>query len=136
MKTLMFNVKFNQDYTHWVQVRVFKTQSSMRRSLKNNRKFDSSKTQAACWQAASPHDDNCIAGLYFSREHLTLENIAHECCHAASHEAVVLGYKVGGKEFEESVCRWTGVLTDAVVAFLDKERVPIKYGCVPDRRML
>lgn len=135
MKPLQFSVKFHKRSTHWVNVVIYKTRTQMRRKLKSIG-HDSSQTNAACWQANQPGKDHCVAEIHLAKDFLTLSTIAHESSHAAHHRAVLIGVPFDDESFQEYVAEDTGHVADAIVAFCDSKRIPIRYDTVPTRRMI
>lgn len=133
---LTFSVKFHARSTHWVSVILHKKVASMRCALTKHGHEDSSHTDAACWQANNPGKDNCVAEIHLAREKLYLGHIIHECCHAAYHRAILIGIQLSDDSFQEYVANDTGELADALVAFLDHEKIPIRYETVKTRRMI
>lgn len=124
-----FTIAFYACRTHHCDVTIYKTQGAMRHRL--NRSDPSTchnDTQAACWQSNNPAKDNCVAELIFCLPGLTIEHIAHECCHAAYHRAVILGIHQTNPEFQEFVAEGSGLLTELVISYLDKYHIPVRVS--------
>lgn len=51
---------------------------------------DSSDTLACCWQSGK-FDGEIVAEIHYALDVLTLEILAHECVHAASHRVKLVG---------------------------------------------
>lgn len=135
MKTIFFTVKFHKDSTHWVNVVVHPTRRQMRCVLTKLGHKDSDTTDACCWQSNKPAKDNCVAELHFAADILRLSSVAHESSHAAYHRAVLMGVPKDADNFQEWIAGDTGIVADAIIAFLDSKRIPVSYGCVK-RRMI
>ena len=97
---------------------------------------DSGHTNACCYQANKPGKDQCVAEIHLARDYLALATIAHESQHAAYHRAVLIGIPLEDDEFQEYVSEDTGTLTDAIMAMMDKNKVPVRYQIVPGRRVI
>lgn len=132
-KRVSFIVHFHKSSTHWVNVVVHTSAKTMRACLTRRGHKDSSTTEACCWQGYKPHKDGCIAEIHFATDLLTLDAIAHESSHAAWWRTVIIGMQKEDERFEEWVADDTGRLTDAILAYLDKEGIQVKYASAPKR---
>lgn len=103
------------------------------RCLLTKRGHPSNHTDAACWQANNPAKDACIAEIHLAQSHLTLDNIIHECSHAAFHRTVILGLKPTDDRFQEWIASDTGYIADALVALFHKHRTHVRYHAVKRR---
>ena len=135
-KRLSFEIKFHKRSRHWVSVHLHSSRGVMRGLLTMLSDHESAHTNACCWQAKQPSEDQCVAEIHFARDFLTLANIAHESQHAAYHRAVLIGIPLEDDEFQEYVSEDTGTLTDAIMAILHKNKVPVRYQLVPGRRLI
>ncbi len=132
MKTRRFEIKFHKDSSHFVSVILYSSRAVMRRRTRV-KGHDSTHTNACCWQAGSPGKDSCIAEIHFGADFLTLDTIIHECCHAAYHRAVVMGVKKDADNFQEWVAGDTGIITEALIALFDEQKIAVRYGIVKRR---
>lgn len=130
-----FAVNIHKNSTHWVSVQIHRTTAAMRSYLTKLGHKDSSHTDGACWQANKPGIDHCIAEIHFSKPLLNLETIAHEASHAAFHRAILIGVPYEHKDFQEFLSEDTGVITEAIIAMCDKNKIPVHYRKIK-RRML
>ena len=130
-----FSVNIHKNSTHWVAVQIHSTTAAMRACLTSKGHKDASHTDGACWQANKPGVDHCVAEIHFSRQLLNLETIAHESAHAAFHRVVLLGVPYEHIDFQEFMAEDTGVITEAIIAMCDKNKIPIRYRNI-NRRMI
>lgn len=134
MSKLSFTLKFDENSTHWVNVVLHSSRSVMRCVTSKRWHERPNNANALCWQANQPGRDNCVAEIHLARTHLDVENITHECCHAAYHRAVLMGVPPANDSFQEWVAGDTGRLVDLCLAFLDRKNVRVNYRVVPGRR--
>jgi hypothetical protein len=131
-----FKITFGEKTTHWVNVMIHTSRRTMRGYLRAKGNHDSSSTNAACWQANKPGRDGCIAEIHLAADFLSLENIAHECTHAAWGRCRVLGLKFEEDSrdgFEEWLAGCTGQLVDVCLAHLDRAGIKVHYECASKR---
>ena len=133
MKTRSFTVNFHKDSSHWVSVILYPSRAIMRRNLRQLKDYDTSHTNAACWQAGKVGADSCIAEIHFAQDFLTLDTIIHESTHAAYHRSVIMGVKKDADNFQEWVAGDTGIIAEAIVALFDLHRIPVRYKAVNRR---
>lgn len=134
MKRRTFTVKFHQGSAHWVGVEIHSSQRAMR-ARRSRLGKKNSRCSAFCVQNDNPSKDGCIATIHLARNSMTLDDIAHEASHAAHHRTVLLGVPRDADEFQEWVAWDTGVLTDAILAYLDQQRIAVRYQTVPSRKL-
>lgn len=124
---IIFDIQISDKSSHMVQVVLHNTRAGMRRALTRHGHKDPRNTEACCLQVNKLCTDNIISEIHLNREFLTMEYIAHECCHAAYHRTVLQGIPLDDEEFQEFVAETTGSLTDALVAEFTKKRIRITY---------
>lgn len=129
-------LKFSNTSTHLVSVKVYATRNAMRGALSRLGHRHSRQSDACCWQADKPGKDCVVAGIHLAKTHLTLENIVHECLHAASHRVKLMGLPVDGYDFEEYLAAAVGLLSDTLLAWCDQQKLRVKLNCVPARRVI
>jgi hypothetical protein len=134
MKTRSFTIQFHKDSSHWVSVILYPSRSILRQTLRNLKDYDSSQTNAACWQAGKVGNDSCIAEIHFAQDHLTLNTIIHESTHAAYHRAIIMGVKKDAPNFQEWVAGDTGIIAEAIIAGFEVHKIPVAYEAI-DRQM-
>ena len=133
-------LKFSKTSAHKVIVRVYEKRSVMRgvRTKWDGKDYATKRKpcDAFCWQLHKPGANNIVAEIFLAADHLYLELIAHECAHAAWHRVKLMGIPIEDEEFEEYVAVATGLLTDTLFAWLDKQGFHIKLNVVPQRRVI
>ena len=120
---ICFKIRIYKKSTHHVSVVLHNTRQGMRRTLKKSKHKTWNRCDACCWQSGRFSGDGPFAEIHINREFLTVDDISHECCHAAWHRACICGLISGSEDFQEWVATDTGILTKALCSELQKRRI-------------
>lgn len=121
MKTRKFTLEFHRKSAHRVGLVIHESRAAMRRDLKRRGHDTWQTTEACCWQCGKIPEDNVIAEMHFGADRLTLDSLAHECCHAAFHRSKLIGLIPGSDDWQEYTATDTGILTEQAIAVCKRE---------------
>ena len=126
---MTFTVYFGERTTHSVKVVLHRTKVGVCRSAGKSRNRGQQNTKDTVAYFDPNHDaiHGPIGELLLSAKDLSLDDIAHDCVHAAFRRADRLGLSLTNSELQEQVAHDTGMLTDAIAFFLREHKCRVRY---------